>query len=126
MKTIAVTLFSVVALIAAAILFMDYGERSESHFKTYRDLEQSEWIGRGWVPAFIPDSAYDIYERHRVDQPYVNVRFRFRPGDIAKVKASCNLEATIGPNTSSFRCKHAGGFVIATLSDNGTGEFLSD
>jgi hypothetical protein len=126
MKTIAVTLCAVVALIVAAILFMDYGERSESHFKTYRELEQSELIGKGWVPAFIPESAYDIYERHRVDQPYVNVRFKFRPGDIAKVKASCTVAATTGSNTSSYRCKHAADFVIAKLGDDGTGEFLSE
>jgi hypothetical protein len=125
MKTIAVALSAVVGLVLGAIWLMDYSERSESHFKTYRELEQSELIGKGWVPPFIPQSAYEIYERHRVDQPHINVRFRFMPGDTDKVKASCALASSDDANTRSYRCKHTGDFVVVRLKDDGTGTIIS-
>lgn len=125
MKIAAVILGVITALIAAAVLFMDDPGRLESHFKSYRELEQSELIAKGWVPDFVPESAYDIHESHHVEHPYVNVRFKFVPGDVAKIKAACTVNAKTDSITS-YRCKYADAFVIVNLSNDGTGEIRSE
>jgi hypothetical protein len=81
MKKIGAIFFAVAALLVGALWLMEYSETFESHFETYQQLKESELINRGWVPTFIPESAYDIHETHRVDVGRVNVRFRFKPGD---------------------------------------------
>jgi hypothetical protein len=109
-----------------AIWLMDYSEKSESYFQTYRQLEQSELIRKGWVPVAVPESAYEIRERHRVDQPYVNVLFRFRPGDTPKQNASCTTVPSHEARARSYRCKHGSDYVMMHLRDDGTGAIRSE
>ena len=106
MKTIRVILFTLVAtLVGMVVIFVgavwlfEYLETSESHFETYQQLEESELIGKGWVPSFIPRSAYDINEKHKVDVGRVNVKFRFRPGDTKEIEESCIKVKTDDTNT---------------------------
>jgi len=130
MKKILVILFTVVAILVGGVWLLrylfDYLETYESHFDTYQQLEQSELIDKGWVPSFIPRSAYDIHETHKVDVARVNVRFRFRPGDTKEIEASCSKVKTDDINTQYYRCKHRDYMVIVRLSADGRGEILSE
>lgn len=83
-----VILFS--ASLAIVVLGVGCGEYQENKFGSYSELENSMLIGKGWVPKFIPKSAYDIKERHRVDQPYINVEFSFKQGDILGIEKNCS------------------------------------
>jgi hypothetical protein len=69
---IAILVGTVVVIFVGGVWLLEYLETSESHFETYKQLEESELIDKGWVPSFIPRSAYDIHERHKVDVGRVN------------------------------------------------------
>jgi hypothetical protein len=130
MKKILVILSTVVAMLIGGAWLLgylfDYWEIYESHFETYQQLQQSELIDKGWVPSFIPRSAYDIHETHKVDVARVNVRFRFRPGDTKEIEASCTKLKTDDTNTQYYRCKHVDDIVIVRLDTDGRGEILSE
>jgi hypothetical protein len=133
MKTTLVILFTLVAILVGivvifvgAVWLFEYLETSESHFETYQQLEESELMGKGWVPSFIPRSAYDIKERHKVDVGRVNVKFRFRPGDTKEIQKSCTKVKTDDTNTQYYRCKHGNDMVVVRLGPGGTGEILSE
>lgn len=127
MKKILAIAFTVVAILVGAVWLLFYFlETSESHFETYQQLEESELIGKGWVPSFIPRSAYDIHEKHKVDVGRVNVKFRFRPGDTKEIEASCSKVKTDDTNTQYYRCKHGNDMVVVRLGADGKGEILSE
>jgi hypothetical protein len=126
--TIVAILVGMAAILVGAVWLMEYQETFESHFDTYQQLEESELIGKGWVPSFIPKSAYDIHERHKVDVGRVNVKFRFRPGDTKEIEASCIKIKTDDTNTQYYRCKHVDDddIVVVRLGADGRGEILSE
>ena len=126
MKKILAVSFTIVAILVGAVWLMEYQETFESHFETYKQLEESELIDKGWVPSFIPRSAYDIHERHKVDVGRVNVKFRFRPGDTKEIEASCTKLKTDDTNTQYYRCKHVNDMVVVRLGTDGRGEILSE
>ena len=78
-------------------------ERQKNEFESYAELEDSELIGKGWVPKFIPKSAYGIKESHRVDQPYINVEFSFQQGDLTGIEENCSKE-----NENTYECENTG------------------
>ena len=124
--TIVAILVGIAAILVGAVWLMEYQETFESHFETYKQLEESELIDKGWVPSFIPRSAYDIHERHKVDVGRVNVKFRFRPGDTKEIEASCTKLKTDDTDTQYYRCKHVNDMVVVRLRADGTGEIVSE
>jgi len=126
MKKLSTILIAALVVLLGAVWFVEYSETSESQFQTYRELKESELISKWWVPAFIPKSAHDIHERHRVDASDVNVVFRYQPGDTEEIEASCTALIGEGGGTKSYRCRHGDGAVIVMLSDDGKGEIRSE
>lgn len=126
MNKVSALLIAALVVLLGAVWFVEYSETSESHFQTYRELKESDLISKGWVPAFIPKSAYDIHERHRVDESDVNVVFRYQPGDTGEIEASCIALNGEGSGTKSYRCRHGDGAVIALLRADGKGEIRSE
>ncbi len=121
-----ILLGTIVAVFVGGKWLFEYLETSESSFDTYQQLRESELIGKGWVPNFIPRSAHDIHERHKVDVGRVNVRFRFRPGDTKEIEANCTMVKTDDTNTKHYRCKHGDDIVVVRLGADGGGEILSE
>ena len=126
MKKTVVILFAVLAILVVAVWLIGYSETYESHFETYQQLQQSELIDKGWVPSFIPTSAYDIHEKHRVDVARVNVKFKFRPGDTKEIEASCTMVSNSDTKTKKYRCKDDTDMVVVILEASGKGEILSE
>jgi hypothetical protein len=126
MKKIGAILFVVAVLLFGAIWLVGYSETFESHFETYQQLKESELINKGWVPDFIPKSAYDIDETHTVDAGRVNVRFRFLPGDTKEIETVCTLASNNDANTRYYRCKYENDMVVVRIRADGQGEILSE
>ena len=126
MKKIVAILLAVLAILVVAVWLIGYSETYESHSETYQQLKESELIDKGWVPSFIPRSAYDIHEKHRVDVARVNVRFRFHPDDKKEIEASCTMMSNSVTKTQKYRCKHGTDMVVVTLEASGKGKILSE
>jgi hypothetical protein len=126
MKIVLAVVLSLLALLASVALYFSYTERQESHFETYQELQASELMAKGWVPTFIPGSAYDIYEKHRVDEGRVEDKFRFARGDTAKIEASCTRQIGDDPRVTLYKCGHRNDRVSVRLSEDGKGEFSSE
>lgn len=56
-------------------------ERKEAYYPTYADAAREGALQRGWLPAFVPASAYEIYEVHDLDTNAQRIRFRVPPSD---------------------------------------------
>lgn len=50
-----------------ALLCVACTEHFESHYPTYADAQRDGAISRGWIPAWVPESALDIYDWHDLD-----------------------------------------------------------
>lgn len=66
-------------LISSALLCFHLAgcsEIQETHYETYAAAVRDGAVVRGWIPAFVPSSAYDIYEAHTQDTNAQRLRFR--------------------------------------------------
>lgn len=71
-------------LISSALLCLHLvgcSEIQETHYRTYAAAVGDRAVVRGWIPAFVPSSAYDIYEVHDQDTNAQRLRFRIPPSD---------------------------------------------
>lgn len=126
MKKTGAILFVVAALLVGAVWLMEYSETFESHFETYQELKESELMNKGWVPSIIPKSAYNIYEKHKVDVGRVNVSFRFQPDDTKEIEENCTITNSSDTKIRSYRCKNGNDMVLVRLGTDGNGEILSE
>ena len=90
-------------LVIVIISLIGCSEKQSNQFENYEELKDSNLIGKGWVPKFLPKSAYDIKENHRVDQPYIYVEFSFKKGDISGIKSNCSVT-----NPNIYQCENSG------------------
>lgn len=108
--------FAVVLLVLGAgitgLYMLNVSESNSNHFSSYKDAKKSGLIEKGWIPPFIPKSAYNIKEQHRVDQSYINVEFNFDPKEIAAFEQACSSISAV-----KFKCDNSGHPVIAIISD---------
>ena len=96
-RNIRITAYPVLVMVALAIGILSGCSEYESNtFESYVDAKESGIIGRGWIPEFIPKSAYDIKEQHKVDVAVIDVEFKFNPGDVVAFESACSLRE---PNT---------------------------
>lgn len=92
----------IVAVILAGVL-PGCGEYESNKFANYTEASESGIFERGWIPEFIPRSAYDIKEQHRVDDDNIDVEFMFNPGDIGVFDSACVLLEEI-----TYLCDNSG------------------
>ena len=126
MKIASIIVLSVLVMLVGVVWYFDSTERQESHFSTYEELTRSGLIQKGWVPDFIPRSAYNINENHRVDVPRVNVKFRFALGDTAQIEESCTRQGSGDGSVACYKCVHRTDTVVVRLNGDGRGEIFSE
>jgi len=95
----------------ATIVLMLQSEKKSNYFINYEAVRKSELIGKGWVPSFIPESAHNINERHRVDVPSIFVDFYFKKNDVSKFEAACDKISEI-----KYKCINSGYPVIINIT----------
>ena len=75
-------------LFFVAIYFILTSYFSDLQINKYPDTEavkQDRAVERGWIPAILPESAYDIEETHNLDSNQLFGRFYYRKRDEAKI-----------------------------------------
>ena len=68
----------------AAVYWMLTAYFSDVTINKYPDKETvvaNHSIERGWIPALLPDSAYNIEETHNIDSNQLFGRFSYKPAD---------------------------------------------
>ena len=86
-------------------------EYESNSFGSYTEAEESGIIDRGWIPEFIPKSAYDIEEQHKVDIAIIDLEFMFAPGDIGAIENACSLR-----DANTYVCDNYGHPVKVVIS----------
>ena len=59
-------------------------------YPTLKAAEDDKAIERGWVPALLPDSAYDIEETHDLDTNQLFGKFSYKESDEKKLLDALN------------------------------------
>ena len=88
-------------------------EYESNEFYTYKQLEESGLIHKGWVPKYIPKSSFNIKERHRIDAPYIYVEFNFKENDLKSLKSNCCLI-----EEDTYKCKDNSGNLKLEIKNN--------
>jgi len=91
---------------------MGLSERQSNTLQSYEQAKESELIGKGWIPAFIPTSSYNIKEHHSVDVPEIYVELNFNPKDISAFEKACSLLSE-----NSYKCENSGYPVEVKISN---------
>src|SRR5438105_936756 len=69
------------SLVAVALAFASCNESASSHYATAATARADGAIERGWLPAALPDSAFDIVESHNLDTNTGGGSFHFDARD---------------------------------------------
>jgi len=77
-------IIAAVLLFFAGIYFLLTAYFSDVQINKYPDIasvKEDRAIEKGWVPALLPDSAYDIEETHDIDTNQLFGRFYYKDAD---------------------------------------------
>jgi hypothetical protein len=113
MKALAIIIFTVILIPVIFVVAVVVTEYELNSFNNYTELEESGLIHKGWVPKYIPESSYNIKERHRIDAPYIYVELNFLENDLESIKNNCSL---IEKNI--YKCKDNAEFLKIQIKDN--------
>jgi hypothetical protein len=81
-KKIAYLVFTVAALLAVGIYFFTSIEITSTSFDSYQDvISNPERLNAGWLPSWLPKSAYRIKESHDIDTNESWLTFSFSKSD---------------------------------------------
>lgn len=79
----------VLAAIAAVLRACTAAEHPSAYYPSYLAADGAGALEpRGWIPGWVPESAYDIHDQHAVDSPSRCIRFLLPEpglGEIRKV-----------------------------------------
>ena len=112
MKIVSIIALLVLTTVIIGLYILSKSESHTNRFSSYEEDKQSELIGKGWIPSFIPKSSYKIIEHHRVDQPYIHVELNFDPKEITAFAQACSLIST-----NKYKCDNSGYPVYVVISD---------
>jgi len=102
-------ILAVVAIVGSTL--NGCGEFQSNNFGSYAEAKKSELIGKGWIPEFIPKSAYEIKEQHRVDVARIHVELMFDAGDIESFESACTMQ-----EEDKYICENSGYPVQVVIS----------
>jgi hypothetical protein len=113
MKSIISILFAVVAISTLTLMYFLTSEKEDNSFNNYQALKESGLIEKGWVPAFIPKSAHNIKEHHRVDVADIYIEFYFKENDNLFLTNNCIMESQ-----NTYVCENNGYPVKIIIKNN--------
>jgi hypothetical protein len=125
--------YVIVLLIAAALIAAcSLIDTQSASYADYGAVEATGAIGRGWIPAFLPESATDVREKHNLDTNTELVRFDFDARDLGTLTQACPPTQDIVPPTLNanwwpddlqdsvgafFRCEGAGAYLAVDATN---------
>lgn len=74
-------------ILSLCLLLFSCGDVEDGYYKTLDDAKRSGDYEKGWLPPILPDSSYEIYERHDLDTNAVWIRFRVNKKGISELAA---------------------------------------
>ena len=72
-------------IIILALLITACTDIIEEYYTNYADVVKSGDLEKGWIPSFLPESAYDIYDKHNLDTNEIWIRFHFNKIDLTEL-----------------------------------------
>ena len=122
-KSLLKVLTVLVATLGVSLMSCHFLENPRSSFATYEDAHSAGMFAKGWLPAYLPQSAYDIRERHNLDSNRVQASFKFTPSDTKSVRDVCRLVAESSATGAEFICPwHEMTNLMIRLSADGAGQ----
>ncbi|MBD1556481.1 hypothetical protein HC752_05995 [Vibrio sp. S9_S30] len=121
-RSIVIVLLTVLVLIQLWVGIV--GDNVTTRFEDYREMEASGIVEQGWLPAFLPQSAINIQEKHDLDTNEVMATFDYDPQDTGSVQESCELMSETEQSTR-YSCSHGESDAFIELRKEGTGTFSS-
>lgn len=112
----------VAVLILLKIIF--YGEQPKTYFNTFKELQLSGLIEKGWIPPFFPNSATKIKEQHSLDTNWTKVSFFYDLDDIEVIKNDCKEIIKINKGIE-LRCIYERREISFQFLENGEGSFFA-
>jgi len=72
---------SVFAMVVSLLLFTFLSDEQSNSYTSLEAIKTDNAIERGWIPAIIPASAYDIVETHNLDTNVFYGSFYYKEKD---------------------------------------------
>jgi len=81
----------------AVVMFMaaSSNESIETSYRNFEIAKSSGEVSRGWLPEYLPESAGDIHEVHRIEHPKIWCAFRIPRSDIQSFEARLQSVRTL-------------------------------
>lgn len=116
----------------AALRYFAATEQPSKFYATYEEAEKDGATQRGWIPNFVPKSAFQIWETHDLDTNKQWMRFKFASVDgklmvsgMTMVERSEHLKCNGDPGESWWKTKADHPLDIYRVS-NDTGHLAVD
>ena len=91
-KSVVVAL-ALLGVVLGLFRYIEYTENPRSSFSSIAEMEASGLVEAGWLPEYLPPSAFQIEERHNIDTNEVWASFRYEVNDVQSVEAVCEIIA---------------------------------
>jgi len=80
MKKIALLLV-LFALLIVLVLNQNFKDIQISKYETIEEVKKNNAIKEGWIPAILPESAFEIVESHELDTQILYGSFKYKEKD---------------------------------------------
>ena len=71
----------IIFIILINIFFLSCSDVQQNYYINKNDVVKDSAIQRGWIPAIIPNSAYEIEEKHNLDTNEIKGSFKYSEKD---------------------------------------------
>ena len=109
-----------IVIVVGGLGVMRSVEDPASNFKDYTDMADSGLIDAGWIPDYLPRSAFDIDATHNLESNIVKINFRFKLGDTGIARRRCTSATSTGQGIL-LTCEEGS----LQLSNDGQGYFTN-
>jgi hypothetical protein len=113
----------VLVAVAAGAMYQSL-DVTHSQYGTYADAETAGMFDAGWLPRYLPRSAFEISETHNIDTNRVQATFRYRVGDTRSAEVVCkSIQRSAVGTTYTCTADSESGRLF--LGSDGHGSYMS-